>query len=120
TIQNAAFAVAPTGVSYTDLDGRIDLQPDKVHIEQIRVLDNHQSPLTIAGDLAIQEREVGGVSIRVTADDFKVIDNKMGNVRINSNLQLAGQLSAPRIEGDLGISTGTVNLDPILAKVGDS
>jgi autotransporter translocation and assembly factor TamB len=120
TIQNAAFAVAPSGVSYTDLDGRIDLQPDKVHIEQIRVLDNHKGPLTITGDLAIHEYELGGVSIQLTASDFKVIDNEMGNVRINSNLRLAGQLSAPRIEGDLGISTGIVNLDPILAKVGDS
>jgi autotransporter translocation and assembly factor TamB len=63
---------------------------------------------------------VGGVSIAITADDFKVIDNKMGNVRINSNLRIAGQLSAPRIEGDLGISTGQVNLDPILAQFGTS
>jgi len=60
------------------------------------------------------------VSIAITADDFKVIDNKMGNVRVNSKLQIAGQLNAPRIEGELGISTGVVNLDPILAQVGTS
>jgi autotransporter translocation and assembly factor TamB len=120
TIENAAFTVEPTGVTYTDLDGRIDLQPDKVHIDQIRVLDNHKSALTIAGDLAIKEHELGGVSIAIAADDFKVIDNKMGNVRVNSNLRIAGELSAPRIEGDLGLSTGQVNLDPILAQVGES
>ncbi len=120
TIQNAAFTIEPTGVTYTDLEGRIDLQPDKVHIDEIRVLDNHKSPLSITGDLAIQERELGGVSIAIKADDFKVIDNKMGNVRVNSDLRIAGQLSAPRIEGDLGISTGVVNLDPILSQVGDS
>jgi translocation and assembly module TamB len=84
------------------------------------VVDNHKSSLSISGDLAIKEHELGGVAIAITADDFKVIDNKMGNVRVNSNLRIAGELSAPRIEGDLGLSTGQVNLDPILAQVGDS
>ena len=44
TIQNAAFTLEPNGVTYTDLDGQIDLQPDRIHIEQIRVLDNQQEP----------------------------------------------------------------------------
>ena len=35
--------------------------------------------------------------------DFKVIDNKMGNVRVNSDLQIAGELRAPRVEGELGV-----------------
>ena len=120
TIQKAAFTVEPTGVTYTQLDGRIELQPDKVHVDEIRVLDNHQSPLTISGDLPMREFEVGGVAIAIKAKDFKVIDNKMGNVRVNSDLRIAGQLNAPRIEGDLALSTGVVNLDPILAAVGDS
>src|SRR5256885_10795829 len=47
TIQNAAFTLQPTGVVYTGLDGKIDLRPDRVHIDQIRVLDNQQKPLTV-------------------------------------------------------------------------
>jgi translocation and assembly module TamB len=120
TIQRAAFTVEPTGVTYTNLEGRIDLQSDRVHIDEIRVLDNHQSPLSITGDLPIQEREDGAVAIAIKADDFKVIDNQMGNVRVNSDLRVVGQLNAPRIEGDLGVSTGAVNLDPIIAQVGAS
>jgi autotransporter translocation and assembly factor TamB len=76
--------------------------------------------LSLTGDLPIVEKAGSGVAIAITADDFKVIDNKMGNVRVNSDLRIAGQLSAPRIEGNLGISTGAVNLDPILALFGDS
>ena len=70
------------------------------------MLDNHQSSLSITGDLAVHEREVGGVQIYVNADDFKVIDNEMGNVRVNSDLEIAGELRAPRVEGDLGVTTG--------------
>lgn len=120
TIQKAAFTVEPTGVAYTDLVGRIEFQPDQVHIDQLRVLDNHQQPLSITGDLAVHERHVGGVAIAVTSDDFKVIDNEMGNVRVNSNLRIAGQVRAPRMEGDLGVTTGVINLDPIIAMAGQS
>lgn len=120
TIQNGALAVEATGVAYSGIDGRIDLQKDRVHIERLTVLDNHRQPLTISGDLPIREREVGAVAIAITSDDFKVIDNKIGNVRVNSNLRIAGQLSYPRIEGELGISTGQINLDPVLAQLGGS
>src|SRR5258708_16666102 len=120
TIQNASFLVEPTGVSYTDLNGRIDLQGDKVHVDQIRVLDNQRKPLTLTGDLAVHELEVGGVSIAAKADDFKVIDNKMGNVRIDTDLRLTGELTSPRVEGSLGVTTGRIDLDQILSTVGDS
>ena len=120
TVDKAAFTVEPTGVSYSNLQGKIDLRPDKVHIDHIVVLDNHQSALSITGDLAIHELQVAGVELYVTANDFKVIDNKLGNVRINSNLEIAGELRAPRIQGDAGISTGQVNLDEVIALTTDS
>ena len=83
TIDKAAFTVAPTGVSYTNLAGqdRPAGRP-RAHRRTSTVLDNHQSSLSITGDLAVHERQVGGVQICAsTRDDFKVIDNKMGNVR---------------------------------------
>jgi autotransporter translocation and assembly factor TamB len=120
TVLHGAFTVPSTGASYTNLDGKIELQPDRVHVGAISVLDNHLNPLVVSGDLAIHERAVSGVQVYIHSDDFKVIDNKMGNVRINSDMQIAGELRAPRIEGDLGVTTGTINLDPILAQIGDS
>jgi autotransporter translocation and assembly factor TamB len=117
-VEKGTFTAASTGVTYRELDGRIDLRPENVHIDQIRLLDNRNKPLTISGDLAIREREVGSIGVNVKASDFRVIDNKMGDVRVNSDLRLTGELRAPRIEGDLGLSTGNINLDAILAQVG--
>ncbi|HVH26694.1 MAG TPA: translocation/assembly module TamB [Vicinamibacterales bacterium] len=118
TIDSAAFKLVSNGVVYSDLDGRVELQPDRVHIQQLTVLDNRRSPLNVTGDLAIRERKVGEMSIAVAAEDFKVVDNQMGNVRVNANLQLTGQVNAPRLEGQLDVTTGEVNLDPILALLG--
>ncbi|OLC74515.1 MAG: hypothetical protein AUH72_21605 [Acidobacteria bacterium 13_1_40CM_4_65_8] len=120
TVQNGAFLVKSTGVPYTNLDAKIDLQDDKIHIDRLRVLDNQKKPLSVTGDLAVHERELGGVTIAITSDDFKVIDNRTGNVRINSDLRIAGDLTAPRVEGTLGLTTGWISLDEILAQVGDS
>jgi autotransporter translocation and assembly factor TamB len=120
TVQDGVLTVAPTGVSYTGLHARIDLQPDRVHIVDISVLDDRRKPLRVTGDLAIRERQVGGFNVTVKADDFKVIGNKMGSVRVHTDLRVTGELDRPRIEGDLNVIAGTINLDPILAAMGGS
>ncbi len=101
-IANGGMTVVPTGVTYSNIAGKIDLQPDRVHIDQLTVLDNHQSSLSVTGDLGVHAREVGGFQIWLNADDFKVIDNKMGNVRIQSAVSLSGQLRSPIVQGFLG------------------
>jgi autotransporter translocation and assembly factor TamB len=120
TVQNGAFTIDRTGVSYTNLDGKIDLQADKIHVDQIRLLDNHRQPMSISGDLAVHELSVGAFNVAIKADDFKVIDNRMGNVRVNSDVQITGDLAYPRIEGELGVSTGVINLDEVIAQTSDS
>jgi len=119
-VQKGAFTVKATGVSYNNVEGKIELQPDRVHIGAISVLDNHFNPLTISGDVAVHERQIGDVQVFIHTDDFKVIDNELGNVRVNTDLRIAGELRAPRVEGDLGVTTGMVNLDRVLAQTGES
>jgi translocation and assembly module TamB len=120
TIDKGFAEVVPVGVRYRNITGRIDLEPDRVHIEGITLLDNQQNQLTVSGDLAIHEREVGGVQIRVRSDDFKVIDNNLGNVRLRSDVEITGELRAPRINGFVGVTTGDINIDEIIALTGTS
>jgi autotransporter translocation and assembly factor TamB len=91
-----------------------------VHVNQITILDNHDSSLSVTGDLAMHGRQIGGVNVWVNADDFKVIDNAMGNVRIQSAMEIVGDLLSPEVRGDLGITTGEINLDQIIATIGTS
>ena len=120
TLQKGAFTVKSTGVPYNTVEGKIELQPDRIRIGAISALDNHFNPITISGDLALHEREVGDVKIYVHTGDFKVIDNELGNVRVNTDLEIVGELRAPRVEGELGVTTGMVILDPILAQASES
>ncbi len=118
SVRDGSMTVVPVGVVYKNIVGRIELQPDRVHIDQITVLDNHDSALSVTGDLAAHERQIGDMHIYVTADDFKIIDNKLGNVRIHSRMEVAGELRAPRLEGYLGLTTGQLNVDEIVDLAG--
>ncbi|HUR32243.1 MAG TPA: translocation/assembly module TamB domain-containing protein [Vicinamibacterales bacterium] len=119
-VANGGMTLVETGVTYSNIAGKVDLQPDRVHIDQITVLDNHQNYLSVTGDLAVHARDLGGFQIWVNADDFKVIDNKMGNVRIQTAMSLSGQLRSPIVQGYLGVTTGEINLDEIIAMLGAS
>jgi autotransporter translocation and assembly factor TamB len=120
TIQDGALTVEPVGVRYTNIAGRVELEPERVRIPLITVLDNHDNALTVVGDLAVRQRRVGAVEMYVNAHDFKVLDNEMGEVRIQSALEIGGELRAPQILGYLGVTSGNINLDRILALAGTS
>ena len=117
TVKNGALTVVPTGVTYTNLNGRIELEPDRIHIADIEVLDNDKQPLSIVGDLAIHEQQLGGVNVSVTARNFKIIKNKIGDLRMDSDLLITGDMLRPRIEGEMGVTSGVINLDPLIESV---
>jgi hypothetical protein len=120
SIENGAFRVEPTGVTYTGVGGRVDLLSDRLHIDEIKVLDNRQHVLSVGGDLALHEFDVGDVNLTIKASDFKVIDNATGNVRIDTDMHVAGELRQPRIEGTLAMTSGTLDIDRIMASLGGS
>ncbi|HEX4347976.1 MAG TPA: translocation/assembly module TamB domain-containing protein, partial [Vicinamibacterales bacterium] len=120
TLENGAATVSETGVAYSHMAGRVDVQGDHVHIDEITVLDHDNNALSITGDLAVNERQLGGVELYVNADDFKVLGNKVGDVHMRSNLEITGNLAAPDVRGDLGVSTGKLDLDELMALAGAS
>jgi len=120
SIQGGALKVEDTGVDYKGIDGKIDFLPDRVHIDDLHVLDHDNDYLTITGDLGVSGLQVSNVNLGFYADNFKVLGNEMGNLHVNSSLELTGTLANPKVVGDLGVNTGNVKLDPILAKVTDS
>jgi translocation and assembly module TamB len=107
-------------VRYTNIEGQIDVQPDRLHIDAITALDNQFNPLSLSGDLGIGRRRLESMQLYVNSDDFKVVDNELGSVRLQSALEIGGTLAAPRVGGYLGVTTGDVDLDRIIALAGSS
>jgi autotransporter translocation and assembly factor TamB len=113
-IKDGAFGVPAGGVSYTGLTTRLELQPDRLHIQKFQILDDHGGPLNVSGELAVHSRQVGGVNVNLDSDNFEVIDNELGKMRIDSRLQVTGEIRRPKIVGEIRPESGRLEVDQIL------
>jgi translocation and assembly module TamB len=74
--------------------------------------------MTIGGSLGLRERRVGDVNVTIKAEKFEVIDNKLADVKINTDMRITGTPAAPRVEGALAIENGTIQVGEILERTG--
>jgi hypothetical protein len=116
-VRNGEFALPALGTSYRGLHTTLELTADKVVVPRFQILDEDKNPLTIAGELAVHARTVGAVDITIEADNFEVIDNRLGDVGVDAQLKLTGELRRPRIVGDIKIERGRIEVDEVLALV---
>jgi autotransporter translocation and assembly factor TamB len=113
-IKGGAFGVPAGGVSYSGLNTRIDLEPDRLRLQKFAILDEHGQPLHVSGELAVHERQVGAVNLAIDSDNFEVIDNELGDVGIDSNLTITGELRRPKVHGTIRLEAARLEVDRIL------
>ena len=113
-IKGGAFGVPLGGVSYSGLDTRIELEPDRVRLQKFTILDEHKQPLNVSGELAVHEKQVGAVNVSIDSDNFELIDNELGDVGVDSTLKVTGELRRPHIAGDVRLEAARLEVDRIL------
>ena len=113
-LQNGAFGVVQAGVDFRGMTTRIELDQDRIRVPRFQILDQHGKPLTIQGELAVHERGLGTVNIALDSDDFKVIDNELGDVHLESHLKLTGEVRHPRLVGELRTDAARIEVDKVL------
>ena len=113
-IKNGAFGIPAGGVSYTGLSTRIELEPDLVKLQKFSILDDAGAPLNVSGDLAVHERQVGAVNITIDSDSFEIIDNELGDVGVDTDIRVTGELRRPKVEGTIRIEAARLEVDRIL------
>jgi autotransporter translocation and assembly factor TamB len=113
-IKNGAFGVPDLGGTFTGVTTRIDLETDRVRIQQFQLLDHHGEKLTIAGELAVHERQVGAVNITIDSDNFELVDNELGDVQAQMALKVTGELRRPRVVGQVRLDAGRIEVDRVL------
>jgi len=113
-IRDGGFAVPRAGTSYSGLDTRIDLNKEVVRIRRFEILDENGEQMTVAGQLAVHERQVGAVDVTLESQNFEAIDNELGDVGVGARLKITGTLSRPKLEGELRVAAGRLEVDRIL------
>jgi autotransporter translocation and assembly factor TamB len=113
-IKGGGFGIPLGGVSYSGLNTRIELEPDRIRVQKFAILDEHGEPLNVAGDLAVHARQVGEVNITIDSDNFEVIDNELGDVGIDSKITITGELRRPKVAGTIRLEAARLEVDRIL------
>ena len=113
-VRGGAFTIPDFGTTYTGLDTTIDLSPDAVNVSEMRILDEHGRVMTIGGMLAVHERAVGAVDVKVQSQGFEVLHNDLANLQLDTDLRVTGELRAPRIEGFVEVASGNVDVARVL------
>jgi autotransporter translocation and assembly factor TamB len=116
-VRGGAFMIPDLGTTYTGLDTTIDLSPDAVNFSEMRILDEHGNVMTIGGMLAVHERAVGAVDVKVQSEGFEVLHNNLADLRLDTDLRVTGELRAPRIEGFVEVDSGNVDVARVLEEV---
>jgi translocation and assembly module TamB len=112
--QNGAFEVPDAKARFTGMTTRIELEPDRVRVPRFQILDEHGRALTIQGELATHERQTGAVNVTIESDNFKLFDNELGELNLETRLRLTGEVRKPRLEGEVRTDAARLELDKIL------
>ena len=116
TVTNAGFRVASTGSKYTNVRASLALGRDRITVESLHVEDAGGHALDVHGSLGTHELQIGDLQIEGTANHFEVMRNELGNVAVDAAVRLRGRYDAPRIAGDITISSGSLRVDEILTR----
>ena len=111
--QNGAFEVPDANTRFSGMTTRIELENDRIRVPRFQILDQHGKALTIQGDLAIHERQAGAVNVALDTNDFKLMDNELGNVHLETHLKLTGEIRKPRLEGEVRTDSARLELDRV-------
>jgi autotransporter translocation and assembly factor TamB len=116
-VANVGFVVAESGARYKNGLARLDLASDRVTVGAFHLEDRNGRTLEVSGSLGTHELRVGDVEIDIRARGFEVLNNTSGNAAVDTNLQIRGQLEAPRLTGSVSIVRGELRVDEILDRV---
>ena len=114
SVQNGAFTVDPLETTYNQLNAHIVFAGDEVRIDQMRVLDDGGDPLDVTGGVVLREGQLGTVDVRAKANHFRVVKGQLADLQANLDLHVAGEPLSPRVEGDVEVHEGRLEVDRIL------
>jgi autotransporter translocation and assembly factor TamB len=117
---NGGFSVAATGVTYTDAIARLLFEGDRVLVDRFELSDDDRDRLVALGELGIERRSIGQMNLQVSTSQFKVLDNQFGDMQIDSDVRVTGEVAKPVITGEIVTRPSRLEVDQILEQLSRS
>jgi translocation and assembly module TamB len=117
---NGGFSVVATGVTYTNAIARLSFEGDRVLVDRFELSDDGLDKLVAIGELGIQRRSIGQMNLQISSDQFKVLDNQFGDMQIDSDLRVTGEVAKPIVTGEITTRPARLEVDQILEQLSRS
>jgi autotransporter translocation and assembly factor TamB len=83
-------------------------------LQKFAIVDEEGHTLNVSGDLAVHAGQVGAVNLAIQARNFEVIDNELGDVGVDTDITVTGELRRPQIRGTIRLEAARLEVDRIL------
>jgi autotransporter translocation and assembly factor TamB len=114
-IKNGAFGIPAAGETFTGLTTRVELKPEAVEVREFQLLDRHGERLRVAGELAVHARQLGDVNVAIESDNFEVLNNELGDVRMQVVEIGKTAEGRPQLVGDVHLDAARIEVDQLLS-----
>lgn len=109
---HGAMTLDELGVRFVDIDGRLTLGGQTVHIESLTARSGGAA--AISGIVVLDDRSRPLVDLNGRFDQFRAIDrDDVASIAVTGNLSLAGRLPTPTLSGRAELTNGTITLPPL-------
>ena len=114
---NGGFSVVATGVTYTNAIARLVFEGDRLLVDRFELSDDGMDRLVAIGELGIEQRNIGEMNLQISSSQFKVLDNQFGDMQIDSDVRVTGEVGAPTITGEIVTRPARLEVDQILEQL---
>ena len=114
---NGGFSVVATGVTYTNAIARVLFEGDRVLVDRFELSDDDADRLVAIGELGLQRLSIGEMNLQISSSQFKVLDNEFGDMEIDGDVRVTGEVATPTITGEIVTRPGRLEVDQILEQL---
>ncbi|MEO5742170.1 MAG: translocation/assembly module TamB domain-containing protein, partial [Vicinamibacterales bacterium] len=114
---NGGFSVVATGVTYTNAIARLMFEGDRLLVDRFELSDDGSDRLVAIGELGIEQRSIGEMNLQISTSKFKVLDNVFGNMEIDSDVRVTGEVTKPTVTGEISTRPARLEVDQILEQL---
>ena len=114
---NGGFSVVATGVTYTNAIARVLFEGDRMLVDRFELSDDDLDRLVAIGELGIERRSIGQMNLQISTSQFKVLDNQFGDMQIDSDVRVTGEVANPTVTGEIVTRPARLEVDQILEQL---
>jgi translocation and assembly module TamB len=101
-------------MDYTGAALDVSFEGERLRIGTLRLLDDNGDLLEGSGTLRLEGRRLQEVDLTIKAHEFKVLNNDLGELSIDTTLNIYGTLLSPTIAGLVRLHAGRLEVDALV------